>query len=122
MKKVLLVVIVSLSLYVSSSAQCDLALSNVAVEIVGTPVSLGPNKTRATFNIQFDLAYNSGSKFVYIHSYLASNYPTPPFFNAGSGTPAVSPPTHMQLGTALDEIGKSFEDIGLDNNDGGHGA
>jgi len=90
--------------------------------MIGTPVVIGPNKCQATFTIQFDLSYNSGSKFVYIHSYLASDYPNPSFFNCGGGTPAVNPPMHAQLGTAVDEIGKSFLDIGLDNNSGGHGA
>jgi hypothetical protein len=121
MKKVLLVSFISLSLYMSSNAQCSLSLSNVSVELVGTPVSLGPTKTRATFNIQFDLDYNPGGKYVYLHSYLAADYPNPTFFNCGNGTPAVSPPTHNQLGTATDDIGKSFIDIGLDNS-AGHGA
>jgi hypothetical protein len=119
MKKVLLIVVISLSLYISSSAQCDLTLSNVSVEIVGTPVAIGPNKTRATFNVQFDLAYNPGGKYVFIHSYLAADYPA--FFNCGNGTPAVTPPNHTELGTAIDDIGKSFMDIALDNSLG-HGA
>jgi len=118
MKKILPLAAIVLSTY-AVNAQCSLALSNVSVEMVGTPVSLGPNKTRATFNIQFDLNYNDGSKFVFIHSYLAADYP--PFFNCSSGTPAVSPPNHLQLGTAVDDIGKSFMDIGLDNSTG-HGA
>src|SRR4030095_5103016 len=113
MKKVLLIVVISLSLYISSSAQCDLTLSNVSVEIVGTPVAIGPNKTRATFNVQFDLAYNPGGKYVFIHSYLAADYPA--FFNCGNGTPAVTPPNHTELGTAIDDIGKSFMDIALDH-------
>jgi len=120
MKKVLPVLAIVLCTY-AANAQCDLSLSNVSVEMVGTPVSVGINKTRATFNIQFDLNYNDGSKFVFIHSYLASNYPNPSFFNCGSGTPAVNPPTHLQLGTAIDALGMSFMDVGLDNSTG-HGA
>jgi hypothetical protein len=122
MKKILPLLAIVLSASIATNAQCDLALSNVSVQMVGSPVSLGPNKTKATFNIQFDLGYNSGSKFVYIHSYLLSDYPSPAAFNCSSGTPAVSPPTHDQLGTAVDQLGKSFVDIGLDNNSGGHGA
>jgi len=120
MKKVLPLLAIVLSTYIAN-AQCDLALSNVSVEMVGAPVSLGPNKASATFNVQFDLRYNDGSKFVFIHSYLASDYPNPSFFNCGNGTPAVNPPNHNQLGTAIDEIGKSFMDVGLDNSTG-HGA
>jgi hypothetical protein len=121
MKKILPVLIIVLSLSITSYSQCDLSLGNVSVELVGTPVTLGANKCRATFNIQFDLGYNSGSKFVYLHSYLAANYPSPSFFNCGGNTSAVNPPTHTQLGTAIDEIAKSFVDIGLDNSSG-HGA
>ena len=83
MKKILPLLAIVLGLYTSSYAQCDLSISNVSVELVGTPVTLGANKCRATFNIQFDLGYNAGSKFVYLHSYLAANYPSPNFFNCG---------------------------------------
>src|SRR5258705_7339319 len=120
MKKILPLLAIVMGSYVSSYSQCDLSLGNVAVEMIGTRVTIGPNKCQATFTIQFDLGYNSGSKFVYIHSYLAPDYPTS-FFNCSSGTPAVNPPTHTQLGTAIDVIGKSFADIGLDNSSG-HGA
>src|SRR6476659_8113586 len=119
MKKILPLLAIALGLYASSYAQCDLSLGSVSVEMIGTPVTIGPNKCQATFTIQFDLGYNSGSKFVYIHSYRTADYP--PFFNCSNGTPAVNPPTHTQLGTAVDEIGKSFADIGLDNSSG-HGA
>src|ERR1044072_7934287 len=114
MKKILPLLTIMLSVY-GSNAQCDLSIGNVSVQMIGTPVVLGINKCQATFTIQFDLGYNSGSKFVYIHSYRAADYPSPNFFNCGGGTPAVNPPTHTQLGTAVDQLGKSFADIGLDN-------
>ena len=121
MKKILPLLAIVLSASIATNAQCSLSLSNVSVQLVGVPQAIGPNKTKATFNIQFDLDYNPGGKFVYIHSYLAADYPNPVAFNCSSGTPAVSPPTHTQLGTAVDDIGKSFIDIGLDNSSG-HGA
>jgi len=121
MKKILPFLIIVLGSYLNSFSQC-VSFGNVSVQMIGTPVVIGPNKCQATFTIQFDLSYNSGSKFVYIHSYLASDYPNPSFFNCGGSTPAVNPPTHTQLGTAVDEIGKSLLDIALDNNSGGHGA
>jgi hypothetical protein len=121
MKKVLPLLAIVLIASIATNAQCSLSLSNVSVQLVGIPQAIGPNKTKATFNIQFDLSYNPGGKYVYLHSYLLADYPNPTFFKCGSGTPAVSPPTHTQLGTAVDDIGKSFIDIGLDNNTG-HGA
>jgi len=121
MKKILPLLAIALIASIATNAQCSLSLSNVSVQMVGSPVSLGPNKTKATFNIQFDLSYNPGGKYVYIHSFLAADYPSPAAFNCGSGTPAVAPPTHTQLGTAVDDLGKSFVDIGLDNSSG-HGA
>ena len=104
-----------------SQAQCDIALSNVVVQIVGSPIVLGANKCQVTVNVQFDLDYNAGSKYVYFHSWLGPDYPNPPFFTCGGSTPAVDPPTSLQLGTVVDEIGKSFLDVGLDNSSG-HGA
>lgn len=121
MKKILPLLAIVLSGYLGTNAQCDLSIGNVSVEMIGTPVVIGPNKCQATFTIQFDLGYNAGSKFVYIHSYRTSDYPSPSFFSCGNNTSAVNPPTHTQLGTAVDEIGKSFADIGLDNSSG-HGA
>ena len=123
MKKYLLTSVVTVVSFFAAKlqAQCDLSISNIVVQIVGTPVTLGPNKCQVSVNVQFDLAYNSGSKFVYFHSYLLSDYPNPSFFNCSGNTPAVSPPTSAQLGTSVDDIGKSFLDVGLDNSSG-HGA
>src|SRR4030095_9906779 len=122
MKKILhlFLLIASFGFYSGLNAQCDLALSNVSVELVGTPVSLGPNKCQVTLNVQFDLGYNGGSKFVYFHSYLAGDYPNPPVFDCGSSA-SQNPPTQTQLGTVVDAIGKSMLDVGLDNSSG-HGA
>jgi len=122
MKKILhlFLVIASFGFYSGLKAQCDLALSNVSVELVGTPVVIGPNKCQITVNVQFDLDYNGGSKYVYFHSYLAADYPSPSVFNCGSSA-SQDPPTHNQLGTAVDDIGKSMLDVGLDNSSG-HGT
>src|SRR6185295_3658407 len=99
MKKILPLLAIVLGSHFSSYSQCDLSLGSVSVEMIGTPITIGPNKCQATFTIQFDLGYNSGSKFVYIHSYRTADYPSPNFFNCGGGTPAVNPPTNTQLGT-----------------------
>lgn len=122
MKKILLLclLIASFGFYNGLNAQCDLALSNVSVELVGNPVVLGANKCQITVNVQFDLGYNGGSKYVYFHSYLAADYPNPSVFDCSSSA-SQNPPTQTQLGTAIDDIGKSMLDVGLDNSSG-HGA
>src|SRR5215813_10986321 len=101
MKKILPFLTIVLGSYFSSHSQC-VSFGNVSVQMIGTPVVIGPNKCQATFTIQFDLSYNSGSKFVFIHSYLESEYPNPSFFSCGANnTPAINPPTHTQLGTTV---------------------
>lgn len=97
-----------------AKAQCDLTLSNLQIQIVGTPVVLGPSKCEVTFNAQFDIAVNGGFKVLYFHSWLAADYPVTPIFDCGNSN-AQDPGTTLQLGTAVDQIGKSFLDMGFVN-------
>ena len=102
-----------------SYSQCNVAISNIVVEVVSPPTQVSPDKCEVTVNVEFDLAYNNGSKYVYFHAYLGQDYPD--FFDCSANNmPAVNPPTSVQLGTAVDDIGKSFLDVGLDNFSG-HG-
>lgn len=86
MKKLLLslFVIVLLCNTKKADAQCDLSINNLQIQIVGTPVVLGPNKCEVTFNAQFDIAVNGGFKVLYFHSWLAADYPATPVFNCGN--------------------------------------
>ena len=93
---------------------CDLSIANLQIQIVGTPVSLGPNKCEVTFNAQFDIQTNSGFKVLYFHSWLAEDYPLTPIFDCGNSN-AQNPGTSTQLGTAVDQAGKSFLDLGFVN-------
>ncbi|MEQ1678779.1 MAG: hypothetical protein ABL876_18935, partial [Chitinophagaceae bacterium] len=95
-------------------AQCDLALNNLQIQIVGSPVVLGPNKCQITFNAQFDIAVNGGFKVLYFHSWLAGDYPATPIFDCGNSN-SQDPGTNAQLGAAVDDLGKSFMDIGFVN-------
>jgi Secretion system C-terminal sorting domain len=116
MKRILLSLIVfaAVGFTATVKAQCDLALNNLQIQIVGTPVVLGPNKCEVTFNAQFDIAVNSGFKVLYFHSWLAADYPVTPVFDCGNSN-AQDPGTTTDLGTAVDAIGKSFMDIGFVN-------
>ena len=120
MKKILLaIVIAAFASYGNTlKAQCDIILENVAVSIYFTgpkaPVQLtSPNRCEITFDARFDIVTNSGFKFLFFHSWLVDDYPTPPIFNCTGSTPAVDPGTRQQLGQARDEAGKSFLDIGF---------
>lgn len=102
-------------------AQCEIAnFENVSIQVVGEPELLPGGKCKITFNVQFDLEYNAGAKYVYFTSYLANDYTSlatsaPLDFACGSAsTPARDMPTETRLGRAVDDIGKSFLDIGLD--------
>ena len=97
----------------SIKAQCDLEFSNLVASTVSAPVPVGPNKCAYTLNASFDIVTNSGFKYLFFHSWLLADYPNPPIFTSSGNTPAVNPGTSTQLGTALDEPGKSFFDIGF---------
>jgi len=115
MKKNLLII---LGLVVSgaatkSNAQCDLQFNNLVIQVVGTPTTLPGPKCQITFNASFDISTNSGFKYLFFHSWLTEDYPASPVFNCGGSTPATDPGTATQLGTAVDQPGKSFLDIGF---------
>lgn len=97
------------------NAQCDLKFANLIVAAVGDPVPIGANKCQVTFNASFDIITNSGFKHLYFHSWLLQDYPNPPVFDCTNDhTPARDPGTSEQLGTAIDDPGKSFLDIGFE--------
>lgn len=95
-------------------AQCTIIQTNVAVQVVGTPVVLGPNKCQFTINTQFDLQANNGFKYLFFHSWLTADYPATPIFDCTNSN-SQNPGTAAQLGTAVDAIGKSFLDYGFLN-------
>src|SRR4030095_7704535 len=96
-------------------AQCDLTFPNLARAFSTDITSLGPNKCQYTINVSFDIVTNSGFKYLFFHSWLLQDYPNPAIFDCSGNTPAVNPGTSAQLGTAIDEPGKSFNDIGFIN-------
>lgn len=97
----------------SLNAQCDIAFANLEISGSQPPVSLGPDQCQYTFNASFDIISNSGFKYLFFHSWLLADYPSPSIFDCRGNTPAVDPGTSLQLGTSVDEPGKSFIDIGF---------
>lgn len=116
MKKFLLSFFILSAILISqrSNAQCDLSFPNLARAVSSDITSLGPNKCQYTFNVEFEIVTNSGFKHLYFHSWLLEDYPNPPIFDCSGNTPAVDPGTSAQLGTARDEPGKSFNDLGFE--------
>src|SRR5688572_33133770 len=113
MKKFLLsfVILVMASYGNRLKAQCDLQFNNLVVGTVGDPTPYpnpvtGPN-CKVVFNASFDITTNSGFKYLFFYSWLTQHYPDPPVFNCSGGTPAVDPGTSDQLGTDVDDPGKS---------------
>src|SRR5688572_23246387 len=99
----------------SINAQCDLSFPNLA-RVFSTDITpLGPNKCQYTINVSFDIVTNSGFKYLFFHSWLLQDYPSPAIFDCSGSTPARDPGTSVQLGTAIDEPGKSINDIGFIN-------
>ncbi|HEU4859910.1 MAG TPA: T9SS type A sorting domain-containing protein [Chitinophagaceae bacterium] len=97
------------------NAQCDLSFPNLARAFSTDITPLGPNKCQYTIDVSFDIVTNSGFKYLFFHSWLLQDYPNPPIFDCSGNTPAVDPGTSAQLGTAIDDPGKSFNDIGFIN-------
>lgn len=115
MKKILLSIFTVLLLITveNAKAQCDLAFNNLVISPVGDPVVLSSTKCQYTFNASFDITTNSGFKYLFFHAWLLNEYPNPSIFDCGGNTPAADPGTAAQLGTAVDEPGKSFIDFGF---------
>jgi len=99
----------------SLNAQCDLSFPNLARAFSTDITPLGPNKCQYTISVEFEIVTNSGFKNLFFHSWLLDDYPTPPIFDCSGNTPATNPGTSAQLGTAVDEPGKSFNDMGFFN-------
>lgn len=98
------------------ASNCELAIANTVVTITGQNCNYGgdPNKTEVFFDAEFDLTYNSGNKYIYFHTWLLSDFPN--YFPCGGG--AKSSPKNSngaKLGAAIDDVGMSLLDIGLDN-------
>lgn len=123
MKKILLFLIVSLTGFSfktlaqagcnGGASNCALTVGNTVVQIISTNSINGGTQCEVVFNVAFDLSYNNGNKDIFIHSYLAADYPNPAYFPCSGGTKPA--PTAALLGTVTDQPGKSFLDIGLDN-------
>ena len=118
MKKFLLslfLVSAALFSFKSVNAQCDLSFPNLVRAFSTDITPIGTDKCQYTIDVSFDIVTNSGFKYLFFHSWLIQDYPNPPIFNCAGNTPARDPGTSLQLGTAIDEPGKSFNDIGFLN-------
>jgi hypothetical protein len=118
MRKILLSFIAVLFAMVVTSnakAQCDLQFNNLVISSAAPPNDLGGGKCEYFFNASFDITTNSGFKYLFFHSWLIDDYPSPAIFNCTGTTPATDPGTNVQLGTAVDDPDKSFLDIGFLN-------
>jgi len=117
MRKILLSFLTLFVLFTANNAkaQCDLQFNNLVITPAGVPNDLGGGKCEYFFNASFDITTNSGFKYLFFHSWLLADYPNPPIFNCTGSTPATNPGTNIQLGTAVDDAGKSFLDIGFLN-------
>ena len=93
-------------------AQCSIIQTNVAVQVVSGPTDVGVNQCEYTINTQFDMTSNAGFKYLFFHSWLAADYPTTPIFDCSQSN-AQTPGDATQLGTAINDPGKSFLDYGF---------
>ena len=116
MKRILFSAIFLIAFSFSSklTAQCEVIFENLVIEPVSaTPLS--DSKCEVVFNASFDIQRNNGFKYLFFHSWLVNDYPNPPIFDCSGNTPADDPGTALELGTTIDEMGKSFLDLGFIN-------
>src|SRR5688572_28848642 len=116
MKKILLflMTICALASMNTAKAQCTLQFANLVISPAGAPNDLGGGKCEYFFNASFDIKTNSGFKYLFFHTWLLADYPSPGIFDCGNSN-SQDPGTSAQLGAALDEAGKSFLDVGFIN-------
>jgi hypothetical protein len=95
-------------------AQCSLQIANVVITQPSSPQPdpNNPNKCQYTFSFSFDVTTNGGFKYLFFHTWLDEDYPATPVFDCNSNN-SQSPGTSAQLGTVVDELGKSFLDLGF---------
>lgn len=113
MKKILLflMTICALASTNTAKAQCDLQFNNLVITSSAPPVQL-TGKCQYTFDVSFDITTNSGFKYLFFHAWLLSDYPNPAIFDCGNSN-AQDPGTAVQLGTAIDQAGRSVIDFGF---------
>lgn len=93
---------------------CNCTFLNLQTVSTEWPFSLGPDKCQYRVNASFDIVGNGGFKHLFFHSWLLQDYPATPIFDCSNpNMPATSPGTSAQLGTAVDQPGKSFIDLGF---------
>jgi len=97
---------------------CSIAVSNTVVTVKSSVTN--PNNASqilVTFDVAFDLSYNNGNTDFFINSFLSADYPNPAYWPCGNGNhPApTNGLTTGKLGTARDQVQRSFLDIELAN-------
>ena len=115
MRKIILSTFICVLLFLlneNARAQCDLKIANLVITRTAGPTTNGPD-CQYTFNAAFDIITNSGFKYLYFHSWRATDYVSS--FDCSNTNAAQNPPTVSTLGTAVNTPGKSFLDIGFIN-------
>jgi hypothetical protein len=119
MKKILLflIVICAFASMNSAKAQCEIDISNVSItRVVGPNQVAGPPAgCEYIFNASFDIKTNGGFKYMFFHSWKTPEYVASFNCPANGNTPSTDIPTVATLGTAINDIGKSFMDFGFVN-------
>ena len=92
---------------VKTIAQCT--VSNIVIQNV-TPINATINSCTVKFDITFNIADNSGNKFIFIHTWLQADYPN--YFKCVNGQPTVN--GSIKAPGASDLV-KSVLNIGLNN-------
>jgi hypothetical protein len=89
--------------FIAKAQPCQ--VGNVVVSN-NTVLQSGTNSCQVSVDLTFTILQNPGNKFIFIHAWLAQDYPN--YFQCGNGTNTNTAPTGINLADA-------FLNIGIDN-------
>jgi hypothetical protein len=110
MKTVLRSVLFVALLGLTSKLYSQCTVSNIVIQNVSV-VSSTSGSCTVRFDASFNIENNGGNKYIFIHSWIESQYPN--YFNCQNGNPAPGS-THPVPHQA--DLANAFLNIGLDNN------
>ena len=107
LRSLMLIALLGFSTYIYS--QCT--VRNIIIQNVSVTNSTG-SSCSVRFDVSFNIENNNGNKYIFIHSWIESQYPN--YFNCVNGTPADHGTIHAPK---FNDLQNAFLNIGLDNND-----
>src|SRR5690349_23301079 len=92
-----------------SNSQCT--VSNIIIQNIRMASSQSPGTCTVTFDASFNIENNNGNKYIFIHTWIQSQYPN--YFQCVNGHTTLNGAIHAPQGS---DLVNSFMNIGINNN------